>query len=108
MNDWVSAENRAENAQQLYESGQYVRAAEELRSAIAINPYNASWHFNLALSLDAIGAYGQAVTAYEHVLRLEPDDLDSLNGLGVDFTRLGKYDAALECFERAEQIDPTY
>ena len=108
MNDWTQAERRVEEAQRLFEHGQYVKAAEELRSAIAINPYNASWHFNLAIALDAVGAYHQALAAYSRASELEPDDLEILNGMGVDYTRVGKHARSLECFERIEQLDPTY
>ncbi len=108
MNEWFQAEQRVERAQHLFESGNYLKAAEELRSAIAVNPYNSSWHFNLALTMDALGFYEQAVRAYRQALELDPDDPDVLNGLGVDLTRLRRYRAALDCFERIERDDPTY
>ncbi len=108
MNDWARAERRVERAQGLFEHGQYIKAAEELRSAISINPYNASWHFNLGLTLDAVGAYPQAIEAYRRAVELEPDDLVVLNCLGVDYTCVGRYAESLDCFERIERQDVTY
>ena len=53
MNAWVDAECRAERAYELYELGRWTEAAVELRAALAINPYNAAWHFNLGLTLES-------------------------------------------------------
>ncbi len=108
MDDWNQAEQRVELAQRLYETGDFSKAARELRSAIAVNPYNPSWHFNLALTLDALGDYAHAVAAYRRALELEPDDVEVINGLGVDQTRLGHYRDALDCFERIEKLDPSF
>ncbi|MFA6135043.1 MAG: tetratricopeptide repeat protein [Phycisphaerae bacterium] len=106
MNDWAGAEARVERAHELYERGQWVEAAAELRSAIRINPYNASWHFNLALALEAMEDYAKACDSFEKALKLDADDVETLNCLGINLTRLGKYSEALEHFRRVERIDP--
>src|SRR4051812_46673554 len=54
MNDWDDAERRVERAHELFDRGQWEAALHELRAAIAINPYNGSWHYNLGLTYDAM------------------------------------------------------
>ncbi|MCJ7543242.1 MAG: tetratricopeptide repeat protein, partial [Phycisphaerae bacterium] len=108
MNDWTDAETRVERAQQLYERGRWVEAASELRAAIEINPYNPSWHFNLALTLEAMGDYELACEAFGSALRLQGDDVETLNCLAVDLTRLGHYADALEHFRRIDELDGNY
>lgn len=108
MNDWSDAEARVERAHQLYEQGRWPEAAAELRAAIDINPYNASWHFNLGLTLEAMEDYDRACEAFRSALELDHDDPETLNCLGVNMTRRGHYAEALEQFEQIEQLDPTY
>ncbi len=108
MNDWTNAETRAERAHDLYDEGRLSEAAAELRAAINVNPYNASWHFNLGLALEAMEDYARACEAFEASLGLKDNDIKTLNCLGVNMNRLGRYSDALGYFERIEQLDPTY
>jgi tetratricopeptide (TPR) repeat protein len=108
MNEWMDAETRVERAHDLYEKGRWAEAAAELQAAIAINPYNPSWHFNLGLTLEALEEYERACKAYRAALELLPNDIETLNCLGVNLTRLGQYAEALQCFTRIEKIDPAY
>ena len=41
-------------------------------------------------------------------MELNPDDLEILNSLAVDYTRGGFYDRALGLFEHIQQLDPDY
>ena len=108
MNDWTDAESRVERAHRLYERGRWPEAAAELRAAIAINPYNASWHFNLALTLEAMGDYEHACEAFDGALSLETADVETMNCMAVNLTRLGRYAEALERFEQIDALDPNY
>jgi len=108
MSAWIDPERRVEHAQELYGQGRLAEAAAELRAAIEINPHNASWYFNLALTMEALEQYDHAAKAYEAALKLDPKDLEALSCLGVCLTRMGKYAEALKSFERIEQIDPSY
>jgi len=108
INDWIDAETRVERARALYEKGRWVEAAAELRAAIDVNPNNADWHFNLALTFDAMEEYVRAVECYQAAMSLEPNDLETLNCLGVDLTRLGRYAESLEFFGRMQKLDPAY
>jgi tetratricopeptide (TPR) repeat protein len=108
MNDWTNAETRIERAHELYECGRWLEAAAELRAAIEINPYNPSWHFNLALTLEALGDYKRACEAFGKALKLDADDVETLNCLAVNLTRLGRYAEALRQFQRIDDLDPNY
>src|SRR5829696_3029982 len=97
-NDWNDAERRVERAQELFEQHKWHEALEELRAAIAINPYNAGWFFNLGLTLDEMNRADEAIEAYEHALLIDPNDLAAMNHLGVDQHRVGRFEEALRTF----------
>ncbi len=108
MNDWINAEQTAERGEKLYRDGLWEQAAGELRSAIAVNPYNPLWHHTLALSLEAMEDYPGACAACRNALRLSSDDVDFINTLGLNLMRLGKYARAIKCFRQIERIDPDF
>ena len=105
MNEWIDAEQRVERAQELYDQGRWAEAAAELKAAIAVNPNDPGWYFNLALTLEAMEDYVHACKAYEQTLDLAPQDVEAMNCLGVNLTRLGKYAEALDIFGRIEKTD---
>ncbi|MCJ7675899.1 MAG: tetratricopeptide repeat protein, partial [Sedimentisphaerales bacterium] len=102
------AEDKAHRAFELYEDGKMPQALDELNTALEINPANSSWHFNKALTLDAMNRYDDAIAEYEIALQLCPEDMEILNSLAVDYTRTGLYDLAIETFEHIEQLDPEF
>ncbi|MBN1942653.1 MAG: tetratricopeptide repeat protein [Phycisphaerae bacterium] len=108
MNDWMDAEKRVEHAHKLYEKGRWPEAAAELRAAIESNPFNPSWYFNLGLALEAMEDHLGACKAFQTAHELDPDDIETLNCLGVNYTRLGKYAEALGCFEVIQKVRPDY
>jgi hypothetical protein len=55
----------------------------------------------------AEGSYELAAQRFGQALAQGRRSLDALNGLGVAYTRLGRFDSARTQFERALQIDPT-
>jgi tetratricopeptide (TPR) repeat protein len=108
MDEWIDAESRVERARELYEEGRWAEAAAELRAAIDANPGNSTWYFNLGLTLEAMNDFPRAREAYEAALKLDPEDVETLNCLGVNLTRLGKYAESLKCFQQIEKLDATY
>src|SRR5207237_7855 len=80
----------------------------ELRAAIAINPYNSGWHYNLGLTLDELGRYSEALECYERALKIEGDDVGALHRMALDLGRLGKPEESLATFGRLEAVDATY
>jgi Tfp pilus assembly protein PilF len=55
----------------------------------------------------AEGNYELAAQRFGQALAQDGRSLDALNGLGVAYTRLRRFDSAETQFERALQIDPT-
>ena len=102
------AERTANKAQEFYEEGQMSQALEALDTALEINPANSAWHFDKALALDSVHRFEDAIAEYELALALNPEDLEILNSLAVDYTRTGQYDRAIEMFEHIEQLDVSY
>src|SRR3954471_13607375 len=108
MNDWYDAEQQVEKAQELFEQQKWPEALELLRAAVAINPYNGAWQFNIGLTLDEMERYGEAIEAYEQATPPRPDDPGSPTPLGVALSRVGRFKDAIKTFEKIEQIDATY
>jgi len=50
--------------------------------------------------------YDEALSYFDRVLQIEPDNLQALNAKGVIFAKLGKYDDALSYFDRILEIEP--
>ncbi len=108
MTDWDEAEKRVEKAHELYERGKMEEALAELQAAIAINPFNAGWYFNLGITYDAMERPEEAVVAYRHAIDMEPEDVEVLTALGCDLNRLGKFPEAIATFQRIESLDSSH
>ena len=91
MNDWQDAEQRVERAKELFDQHKWSEALAELRAAVAINPYNSGWLFNIGLTLDEMDRFDEAIEAYREALEIEPDDIEALNHLGTDLSRVGRH-----------------
>src|SRR5437763_1213993 len=108
MNDWQDAEDRVEKAQELFAQQKWQEALDELRAAIAMNPYNSSWYFNIGLVLDELSRFDEALEAYQKALRIEPDDIEALHRMGIDLARLGRFAEALKSFQQINRLDSSY
>ena len=58
-------------------------------------------------ALDA-GSYQQAIAAYQAVLKRDPRNVEAITHLGVILSIAGHDDNALEAFDKAIAVDPTY
>jgi cytochrome c-type biogenesis protein CcmH/NrfG len=54
------------------------------------------------------GRYGEAIAAYQAVLKRDPKNVDAITHLGLIVAIGGHADSALEAFERALALDPNY
>ena len=50
----------------------------------------------------------EAKPHFEAALRIQPDNVRALSGLGDVYTRLGQHEAARDCFSRAVAVDPKH
>jgi len=105
MSKWFDAEEHADRALEMYERGRWAEAEAELRKAIALNPDQPEWHFNLGLTLEAAERDSEAMSCYERSVELMPGQLDPLLAAGIVANRLGKYERGIEWFRRALRVD---
>ncbi len=103
----------AETHAMVYRHG-YDRSSERASSALAsveaaqrLNPksgetYRARGNYDYHIQSD----YQGARHAFIEALRILPNDADSLLGLGLVELRLNRWEAALECFEKAAALNP--
>ncbi|MGZ3453224.1 MAG: fused MFS/spermidine synthase, partial [Polyangiales bacterium] len=79
-------------------------AIAHVRKAISLQPYRASFHFDLASLLA-----GEAAEAeYRATLRLEPRHLAALDNLGVLLSARGDHEGAAELFLQALDVAPRF
>ena len=110
MNDWLDAEQHVERAHELYDAGRWDEAENELRQALSLNPYQAEWHFNLGLTLEAAGRSADAADAFRRCSELQKDagqaDANALILAGSNLLGAGQAERALELLDEAEQLEP--
>ncbi len=52
------------------------------------------------------GDFEKALSYFEQAIIIKPNDPDLLNKKGVALRGLGRFDEALECFNKSLQLDP--
>ncbi len=77
-----------------------IRLAETAMPAIGADAYQT------ARGLLAIGDVPGAMSAFRQALVQSPQSVDALNGLGVSYDRMGRYDLSRTYYESALAIDP--
>lgn len=108
MNDWANAEAHAERAHEFYEAGQWEKALDELKRALAVNPQQSEWHYGLGLTLEAMGRHEDAIKAFERVLELRGEDVETMVSLALNLNRASNPKRAIEMLEWVNEIDPTH
>jgi tetratricopeptide (TPR) repeat protein len=106
MNEWHEAEQHVERAHELYELGRWDEAETELRQALALNPFQSEWQFNLGLTLDAAGRHKEAADVFREAYELDHEDDQAALMAGVSLLRCGDARSALEWLDRAEKLEP--
>ena len=110
-------------AKSYYENGEYVKAIETYRRALAImdgylakvGPQPAASvylgfikeiHFDLAHCFEGLGDFEAAASAYLRALVVDPADASVHNNLGVSYINLGDREKAAAHFREAIALDP--
>jgi len=107
MNDWHNAEEQVERAHELYEAGRWDEAEAALRQALAVNPYQAEWQFNLGLTQEAAGRLDDAVKAFRAAFELsEESDPQAALILGATLIDLDRAKESIQWLERALELSP--
>lgn len=98
---------RLELAASYYQQGNFTVALDELRQALAIDPGYAPAYGVLGLVYSDLGDRDRAEDAFQHGLRIAPNDPDLNNGYGWFLCQTGREQASLDRFARAA-ADPLY
>jgi predicted O-linked N-acetylglucosamine transferase (SPINDLY family) len=70
-------------------------------------PPTAGALFAAALANQKAGRLDEAVRDYQEILKLQPDQLDVLNNMGVALRRMGRLEEAAASYRRVVELDPT-
>ncbi len=83
-------------------------ATAVLRLATLLGPYHPETHFNLALAYERTGTYLLAEQEILLSLRLDPNQLDARNQLGVIYADEGNFERAHEEWTDLMESNPNY
>lgn len=96
---FLSSEDFADRAHQLYNAGQYEEAMGVLREGLDRYPFSAELHVGLAYAYLAREEYAWARQCFERALGLDPEHEDALVGYGETLLKFGEFTHAVTCFE---------
>lgn len=88
-----------------YQAGQFIKAEEYLKKAIAFQPGNAELYNNLGLVLQGMGKIKEAVEYFQKAISLEPNLADAYYNLANICREIGDIDKAIIYYQKATQLD---
>lgn len=107
-----------DNAIKLYNDGRYADAAGAFRETIRHNPADLQSHYYLAMSLDRVGAYEQAIEQYRTTLKLMETSLEGkenrpmrmqvLDLLASDVARVQDHDPSTAMLNNGNTAEDQY
>jgi protein O-GlcNAc transferase len=89
-----------------HQCGNHTTAERLIGQAIAVRPNEASYRFNLGLTLMAQNKLDESIAAYRRTVALKPDWAEAHNNLGTVLQERGYVDQAVESFNRALELQP--
>ena len=89
-------------------SAELAAHVKEAREALARDPGNPDLNLQLANALYDSSDWKGAAEAYEKVLPSKPNDPNMITDLGSCYRNMGKFDRALEMYQKAQQVQPTH
>ena len=91
-----------------YESENYEKAVEFYESSLAVDKFQAATLFRHGTSLWFLKRWGDAIEFLKIYTRLSPKDPKGWNNLGVVLREKGDIKRAMECYQKALQLDPEF
>lgn len=89
-----------------HQRGQNEAAADLIRRALRNNPRNPVYHNDLAVALQHLGKFTEAIQCYQQALRLNPNLPRAYYNIGLINFTLGKYGEAIGSYREALQQEP--
>lgn len=102
----AQGQDRLKRGAELLAAGKWPEAAEELRAALAQNPYSAVAHDNLGICYFKLGQPELAIEEFKAALSINPRLSATHNNLGYVYLALGRFAEAEAEFKEALAIDP--
>jgi Tfp pilus assembly protein PilF len=102
-----SAKQHLAAGRQYLIDGQLNEAIAELSTAASLDPKLTEAHNLLGVAYDKKGFGDRAKEAYEHAVKTNDDDPETLNNLGFSLYQNGNYRAAIDRLKRAAKLAPT-
>jgi len=93
--------------QEALKQGQFVRAAEEFKKALALDPNLVEAEANLGLAYQSLSEYDLAVRHLTKALRERPNLLGPTVIVGMDYLKLGSPQKAIPFLQSALKLDPS-
>lgn len=88
-----------------YNQGNYNKAEEYYKQAIAKDPTHKWALYNIGLVYKALSKYDSAIEYYQKALKIDSNYADAFNGIGVVYYALNKYDLSEEYYLKAIKAD---
>ncbi len=101
-----TAETHNAHGLELLESEDYDGAIAEFRQAVALEPNNASYRYNLAVAFDEADRDDEALGEYQSALQLDPHDTGTLLALGYMYSENDDSDKAILMWKRVIEVAP--
>ncbi len=97
------------NASRLFrQQNRLDQAIDVARAGLRVMPSMAELHYNLGSALLAADRVEESIAEFQQVLSQQGDHLHALNELGQAFKASGQYPQAMQCYERALCVDPSF
>jgi len=103
-----TAEDWAENGDNLCSSGHYSEALSCYEKALEMEPELAAAWDGKGDALQMTGSYDKALRCYERALVIDPDSAEGWYHKGNTLQMLLRFDEALGCYNEALRIDPEF
>jgi len=89
-----------------YEAGQYEKAIEPLRKAVAQKPFDSDAHYTLGNTYDKLKRYSEAAAEFELMTKIEPKNGAVYYNLGNAYLNQKKFREASEQYGKAISLNP--
>lgn len=87
-------------------AGFYANAEKYLKSAVELDPQDASSVFNLGLCYSQLDRFDEALAAFRKVVETDPKDVDAWLQLGYTQVRQKDIDGAIAAFKKVVEVKP--
>jgi tetratricopeptide (TPR) repeat protein len=94
--------------QRYQERGDYLKAIQEYKKAIALRPRFYSAYNNMAVCYGKLGDLDEAEAALQKTIELKPNDFYAMNNLAIIYIKTGRMGEARKIAEQAVDTEPSY